>query len=61
MPQVRLILAIGQYAQAWHLGPMRRKILTETVAVTGAVSCRNPIGMRGAAVAASLLAQQRLD
>jgi uracil-DNA glycosylase len=32
MPQVRLILAIGQYAQAWHLGPMRRKSLTETVA-----------------------------
>jgi uracil-DNA glycosylase len=32
MPQVRLILAIGQYAQAWHLGPMRRNSLTETVA-----------------------------
>lgn len=32
MPQVRLILAIGQYAQAWHLGGMRRKSLTQTVA-----------------------------
>lgn len=32
MPQVRLILAIGQYAQAWHLGAMREKSLTQTVA-----------------------------
>lgn len=32
MPQVELILAIGQYAQAWHLGRMRRKTMTETVA-----------------------------
>lgn len=32
MPQVRLILAIGQYAQAWHLGPLRGRSLTETVA-----------------------------
>lgn len=32
MPQVRLILAIGQYAQAWHLGGIRRKSLTQTVA-----------------------------
>lgn len=31
MPQVRLVLAIGQYAQAWHLGPLRKKSLTETV------------------------------
>lgn len=32
MPQIELVLAIGQYAQAWHLGPSRRKSLTETVA-----------------------------
>ena len=32
MPQIRLLLAIGQYAQAWHLGPMRQATLTETVA-----------------------------
>lgn len=32
MPQVELILAIGQYAQAWHLGRLRRKTMTETVA-----------------------------
>jgi len=31
MPQVELVLAIGQYAQAYHLGPARRKSLTETV------------------------------
>lgn len=30
-PQVELILAIGQYAQAWHLGGLRRKTMTETV------------------------------
>ena len=32
MPQIELILAIGQYAQDWHLGPMRKASLTETVA-----------------------------
>ncbi|WP_422370490.1 uracil-DNA glycosylase family protein [Hoeflea sp.] len=32
MPQLQLVLAIGQYAQAWHLGPMRGRTLTETVA-----------------------------
>jgi uracil-DNA glycosylase len=32
MPQVELLLAIGQYAQAWHLGSLRERNLTETVA-----------------------------
>lgn len=32
MPQVQLLLAVGQYAQAWHLGASRGKTLTETVA-----------------------------
>lgn len=32
MPQVELILVIGQYAQAYHLGGKRQKSLTETVA-----------------------------
>ncbi|MNT16272.1 Uracil DNA glycosylase superfamily protein [compost metagenome] len=31
MPQMELILAIGQYAQAFHLGERRRKTMTETV------------------------------
>jgi len=31
MPQIELVLVIGQYAQAWHLGQRRRKSLTETV------------------------------
>lgn len=31
MPQLELILVIGQYAQRYHLGPMRQKSLTETV------------------------------
>ena len=32
MPQVELVLAIGQYAQSYHLGSSRRRSLTETVA-----------------------------
>ncbi len=31
MPQIELVLAIGQYAQAWHLGEQRRENVTETV------------------------------
>lgn len=32
MPQIELVLAIGLYAQAWHLGGLRRASLTETAA-----------------------------
>ncbi|MBX3566958.1 MAG: uracil-DNA glycosylase family protein [Rhizobiaceae bacterium] len=32
MPQVDLVLAIGLYAQAWHMGAGRQPTLTETVA-----------------------------
>lgn len=32
MPKLEMVLAIGQYAQAWHLGAARKKSLTETVA-----------------------------
>ena len=31
MPQIDLVLVIGQYAQAWHMGKDRRSTLTETV------------------------------
>lgn len=31
MPQVELVLAIGQYAQSWHLGARRMSTMTETV------------------------------
>ncbi|MEZ2219315.1 uracil-DNA glycosylase family protein [Rhizobium sp. RCC_161_2] len=31
MPQIELVLAIGQYAQAWHLGVARMASMTETV------------------------------
>lgn len=31
MPQIELVLAIGGYAQAWHLGARRLPSLTETV------------------------------
>ncbi|MCP4319983.1 MAG: uracil-DNA glycosylase family protein [Hyphomicrobiales bacterium] len=32
LPQVRLVLVIGQYAHAYHLGKLREKTLTATVA-----------------------------
>ncbi len=32
LPAVELVLAIGQYAQAWHLGPSRGATLSQTVA-----------------------------
>lgn len=32
MPQIELVLAIGQYAQQWHLGARRKARLTDTVA-----------------------------
>lgn len=31
MPQVELVLAVGAYAQSWHLGAARAASLTETV------------------------------
>jgi uracil-DNA glycosylase len=31
LPQIELVLAIGQYAQAWHLGAARQRNLTQTV------------------------------
>nr|WP_330217744.1 uracil-DNA glycosylase family protein [Allorhizobium undicola] len=32
LPQVKLVVAIGSYAQAWHLGAARRSGMAETVA-----------------------------
>ena len=32
LPQLDLLLAVGSYAHAWHLGPLARRTLTETVA-----------------------------
>ncbi len=31
LPNIELVLVIGMYAQAWHLGALRRKTLTQTV------------------------------
>jgi len=31
MPQIELVLAVGCYAQAWHMGALRRENMTETV------------------------------
>ncbi len=41
MPRVDLILAIGLYAQAWHMGASRSKSLTETVGNWRALATRN--------------------
>ncbi len=32
LPQIELLLAVGAHAHAWHLGPLKRATLTETVA-----------------------------
>ncbi len=32
LPQIELVLAVGSYAHAWHLGRLARRTLTETVA-----------------------------
>lgn len=32
MPQIELVLAVGQYAQRWHIGSSRTSTLTATVA-----------------------------
>jgi len=32
LPNLRLLLVVGSYAHAWHLGPFARPTLTETVA-----------------------------
>ncbi|HET7411715.1 MAG TPA: uracil-DNA glycosylase family protein [Pararhizobium sp.] len=42
MPQVELLLVVGQYAQRYHLGARRRASLTETVA-----AWREIVGERG--------------
>ncbi len=31
LPEIRLVIAVGQYAHAWHIGHHRRSTLTETV------------------------------
>jgi uracil-DNA glycosylase len=32
LPRIELLLAVGSYAQVWHLGPLARPSLTETIA-----------------------------
>ena len=32
LPRIEFLLAVGSYAQRWHLGPLARPTLTETVA-----------------------------
>jgi uracil-DNA glycosylase len=43
MPQVELVLAIGSYAQGWHLGDSRNSSLTETVADWQRIFMRNAV------------------
>ena len=41
MPQIDLVLAVGQYAQRWHMGAARAGSLTDTVADWRAVWARS--------------------
>ncbi len=50
MPQIDLILVIGQYAQAWHLGARREKTLTETVKNWRAIFCDEQSGQKALAL-----------
>ena len=59
MPQIELVLAIGLYAQAWHMGERAARSLTETVRDWRAV-CDATGQPESAAAAASVLAQHRL-
>ena len=59
MPQLELILAVGSYAQRWHLGEAAGGSMTDTVKRWRELLDGNgPTAARGPA--ASLLAQQRL-
>ena len=43
LPNLRLVLAVGHYAQRWHLGALCRRTLTETVRHwREAYECSNP-------------------
>ena len=59
MPQIELVLTIGLYAQAWHIGDARGRSLTDTVRDWRAIFARDAEAARPAA-AASVLAQHRL-
>ncbi len=43
MPQVELVLAIGHYAQRWHIGPDCPKSMTETVVGWRRYAMRNAV------------------
>ena len=57
LPQIQLLLVIGQYAHAYHLGKRRQKTLTGTVADWRRIRDQSD-GRRIYALAATVLAQQ---
>ncbi len=59
MPQIELVLAVGHYAQRWHLGQGCPKSMTETVRNWRRYAKSNS-GTPRIAAAASELAQYRL-
>ena len=59
MPQIELVLTIGLYAQAWHLGAALRGSLTEHVRDWRAIYAADADAARAAA-AAPVVAQHRL-
>ena len=59
MPQLDLVLTVGTYAQAWHLGDGGRDDACKRRCSTGG-GISSAGSVRGAAAAASVLAQHRL-
>ena len=59
LPQLELILLIGHYAQAWHLGAAAKDGLTATVEPLAQILYAAP-SSRAVAFASSFLAQQCL-
>ena len=59
MPQIELVLTIGLYAQAWHLGSARGGSLTDTVRDWRAIYERD-VQPRVHCAAAPVMAQHRL-
>ena len=60
LPAIDLLLAVGAHAHAWHLGPLARRTLTETVAAWREIMAATRRSDRHSA-APSVVAQQCLD
>ena len=48
LPQIELVLAVGQYAQGWHLGPPRRPVTEIVRSFADALATGAPMAPPGA-------------